>query len=73
MPHEGEVVGITPHHTKYHAKHKMKVGCCCCCVSAKHFAVLYMCECDVKFWYELGSIELDLELKPILAVYGIKM
>ena len=24
-PHEGEVVGITPHHTKYHAKHKMKV------------------------------------------------
>ena len=35
--------------------------------------LLRECECDVKFWYELGSIELDLELKPILAVYGIKM
>ena len=25
MRHIGEVVGITPHHTKYHAKHTLKV------------------------------------------------
>ena len=55
---------ITPHHTKYHAKHrmmvqivicdnrakhKMKVQIVICDNHAKHIAVLYMCECDVKF------------------------
>ena len=34
--HEGEVVGITPHHTKYHAKHRMTVQIVICDNHAKH-------------------------------------
>ena len=34
--HEGEVVGITPHHTKYHAKHRMALQIVTCDNHAKH-------------------------------------
>ena len=43
------------------------------CVAAKTLSLLFMCVYDVKFWYELGSIELELELKLILKLTFLKL
>ena len=44
--HEGEVVGITPHHTKYHAKHRMTLEIVIRDNHAKHKMMLQIVICD---------------------------